>query len=723
MADIAPLVECIDGTYTVNRDTLDFLAKREKPFAVVVVTGKFRTGKSYMLNRLLSNTPGKGFGVGDTVNSCTKGLLISKKVLSVSDKLDIIFMDAEGIDSLDASSTHDTRIVTLAILLSSMFMYNSVGVLDEAAISTLSFMTKVADTIKENVMPPLFIWVLRDFGLQLVDRSGNDMHRNDYLEESLAHDDPTRQAIRSLFQERYLFTLPRPSKTETTQKLDTKPGNVNPKFSQLLGEMRDFIIDRVQPMEMNGKSMSGKVYAEMVTHLVDVVQTSAVPVLEDTWSLLIKMQRKELMHRLVLTAVSDVATWTRADVEKNQKDLVALLDSSVELLQKECPATSEEICEFREEITNAVSQTIADKTIDIRQIIEDVLQDMGTEFSTTCDPTVLRGAIEAFRPTCDPKYYHDYFLPSLVAHLVDDWIPATTDAAIQRKSDECEQTITFLKSELQKERDTLDMLTSEYINKTTTNECVTTSFSSATQTEPMEPRVNHDSDEIVALRSHLVDVEEEKSMLQKELDSFRDEYTCAHETFHTQLRELKEKYKLEKESTVSKYEKDIENIQSHLDEERQARSQDDVKMKSLHERLKHTENDLRDANDRIVDIHKTTLEEMRNRDSAARDKTTEWMKEQLGLQAKLSDERRTSACATTEVCYLKRQMDDYEELQSECKRLRKDIEQSTTTRTRQEVELEHLKVTARNATSEKYAIQRTNIQLETKLALCQSNTM
>jgi hypothetical protein len=39
------------------------------------VAGLYRTGKSYLLNRMLLNRP-SGFGVGPTVNACTKGLWI-----------------------------------------------------------------------------------------------------------------------------------------------------------------------------------------------------------------------------------------------------------------------------------------------------------------------------------------------------------------------------------------------------------------------------------------------------------------------------------------------------------------------------------------------------------------------------------------------------------------------------------------------------------------------
>lgn len=43
---------------------------------VISVAGKYRTGKSFLLNRVIINKRNQGFGVGPTINPCTKGLWI-----------------------------------------------------------------------------------------------------------------------------------------------------------------------------------------------------------------------------------------------------------------------------------------------------------------------------------------------------------------------------------------------------------------------------------------------------------------------------------------------------------------------------------------------------------------------------------------------------------------------------------------------------------------------
>ena len=57
--------------FEINEETRDFLRKLEGPIGVISVAGMYRTGKSYLLNRMLLNQS-KGFDVGPTINACTK---------------------------------------------------------------------------------------------------------------------------------------------------------------------------------------------------------------------------------------------------------------------------------------------------------------------------------------------------------------------------------------------------------------------------------------------------------------------------------------------------------------------------------------------------------------------------------------------------------------------------------------------------------------------------
>lgn len=93
-----------------------------------------------------------GFGVGPTVNPCTKGLWVwGKPILGQTpdgETVHILVIDSEGIGALDEDSTHDSRIFALTILLSSVFLYNSVGSIDETAVMNLSLIANLTKNIQ-----------------------------------------------------------------------------------------------------------------------------------------------------------------------------------------------------------------------------------------------------------------------------------------------------------------------------------------------------------------------------------------------------------------------------------------------------------------------------------------------------------------------------------------------------------------------------------------------
>lgn len=60
------------------------------------------------------------------------------------ERINVIVVDTEGIGGLDEDANHDNRIFALALLLSSFFIYNSIGSIDENALSNLSFITNLS---------------------------------------------------------------------------------------------------------------------------------------------------------------------------------------------------------------------------------------------------------------------------------------------------------------------------------------------------------------------------------------------------------------------------------------------------------------------------------------------------------------------------------------------------------------------------------------------------
>lgn len=60
----------------------------------------------------------------------------------------IIVIDSEGIGAFDEDENHDTKIFLLALLLSSFFIYNSMGTIDESALNNLSLIINLSKELQ-----------------------------------------------------------------------------------------------------------------------------------------------------------------------------------------------------------------------------------------------------------------------------------------------------------------------------------------------------------------------------------------------------------------------------------------------------------------------------------------------------------------------------------------------------------------------------------------------
>lgn len=57
-------------------------------------------------------------------------------------------LDTEGIDAWDQTGQYSVQIFSLAVLLSSLFVYNQMGGIDEAALDRLSLVTEMTKHIR-----------------------------------------------------------------------------------------------------------------------------------------------------------------------------------------------------------------------------------------------------------------------------------------------------------------------------------------------------------------------------------------------------------------------------------------------------------------------------------------------------------------------------------------------------------------------------------------------
>ena len=137
----------------------------------------YRTGKSFLLNCLMGKTD--GFPLGATVEAKTKGIWMWAGDFPNDPNKAMILLDTEGLhDPEKGSRTHDAEIFTLAVLLSSILIYNSKGAIDSNSLDGLHLATELTNHISMKAdneetgddfakFFPMLIWAVRDHHLEL----------------------------------------------------------------------------------------------------------------------------------------------------------------------------------------------------------------------------------------------------------------------------------------------------------------------------------------------------------------------------------------------------------------------------------------------------------------------------------------------------------------------------------------------------------------------------
>jgi hypothetical protein len=330
-----PLVVADERGLRVAPEALALLNSIVEPVAIVAVAGPYRSGKSFLLNCLSELEAGPeegsrgsepGFAVGSTTNACTRGLWLRASPATGrgqdGGKLRTLWVDSEGLGAVGCDQQHDLHIFSLAVLASSLFVFNSRGAIDEASIASLSFITQLAKNIHVNVtgasddpdefckaFPP-FLWVLRDFALQLKDKTGVAMSERQYLEESLKREigfdeavtarNRIRMMLTAFFRQRDCVGLQRPVIDEAAlaQLSGSDPvplAALRPGFLQQLEQLRGKIGGMLRPKVLEGASLTGVMFGTLLSEYVRAINAGQVPTIERGWTAVLLLQSQKAL--------------------------------------------------------------------------------------------------------------------------------------------------------------------------------------------------------------------------------------------------------------------------------------------------------------------------------------------------------------------------------------------------------------------------------------------
>ena len=306
--------------FIINEDAKKLISRSEnKQIGIVSLVGKYRTGKSFLLNRVLIDKKNiKGFDVAPTIKPCTKGIWLWSSPLMVSNKnstgcFPAFLIDTEGLGAYDEEINHDSKIFLISILISSLFIYNSFGTIDEVALNNLSLILNLSKSLKlrnnSNVLNskesddkemakyfPSLLWLLRDFALKLEDSDGNVITAKQYLEnalmeqkgstQSIEEKNLVRKMIKTYFNERDCFPMVRPVENENDLQnlMNLADNKIRPEFIKQSNMLKNKIYMKIKPKTFNNKILSGQMLIDLLESVVNAINEGAIPVIENSWN-------------------------------------------------------------------------------------------------------------------------------------------------------------------------------------------------------------------------------------------------------------------------------------------------------------------------------------------------------------------------------------------------------------------------------------------------------
>ncbi|XP_005610502.1 guanylate-binding protein 1 [Equus przewalskii] len=318
------LIENTKGQLVANPEALKILSAITQPVVVVAIVGLYRTGKSYLMNKLAGKR--KGFSLGSTVQSHTKGIWMwcvphPKKPNHV-----LVLLDTEGLGDVEkGDNQNDSWIFALAVLLSSTFVYNSMGTINQQAMDQLHYVTELTDRIRakstsdNNVGEdsgdfvsffPDFVWTLRDFSLDLK-ADGEPITADEYLENSLKLKQGTSQkdknfnlprlCIRKFFPKKKCFIFDRPTHRKKLGQLETlHDDELDSEFVQQAAAFCSYIFSNSKTKTLSGGiKVNGSRLENLVLTYLDAISSGDLPCMENAVLALAQIENAAAVQKAI----------------------------------------------------------------------------------------------------------------------------------------------------------------------------------------------------------------------------------------------------------------------------------------------------------------------------------------------------------------------------------------------------------------------------------------
>ncbi|XP_044503117.1 guanylate-binding protein 4-like isoform X1 [Mangifera indica] len=289
-----PIVEPDPGhtKLRLSSEGLEAIRRITTPIAAVAVIGPYRSGKSFLLNQLLSLSCNAGFGVGHMRDTKTKGIWVWGTPLEMDIdgmKTSVFYLDTEGFESIGKSNVYDDRIFALATIMSSVLIYNLPETIREADISRLSFAVELAEEFYGSRVkgqdvafePAKLLWLIqRDF---LQGKSVQEMvHEalqhvpNDNGDKNIDQVNQIRDSLAVMGDDSTAFSLPQPHLMRT-KLCDMNDDELDPAYVRKRDQLKKLVASVIRPKIVQGKFLNGKEFVAFLEQILEALNKGEIP--------------------------------------------------------------------------------------------------------------------------------------------------------------------------------------------------------------------------------------------------------------------------------------------------------------------------------------------------------------------------------------------------------------------------------------------------------------
>lgn len=273
------------------KEGLEAIQRIRTPIAAVSVIGPYRSGKSFLLNQLLSLSCDNGFGVGHMRDTKTKGIWVWGSPVEVDiggSKVSVLYLDTEGFESVGKSNVYDDRIFALATVLSSVLIYNLPETIREADISRLSFAVEIAEEFYGRVKgqdvafePAKLLWLIqRDFlqgksVQQMVDEALQRVPNNNG-DTNIDELNQIRDSLAVMGDNSTAFSLPQPH-LQRTKLCDMEDQELDPLYVKKRDQLKEVVASMIKPKIVQGRTLNGTEFVSFLGQIVDALNKGEIP--------------------------------------------------------------------------------------------------------------------------------------------------------------------------------------------------------------------------------------------------------------------------------------------------------------------------------------------------------------------------------------------------------------------------------------------------------------